>query len=124
MPEEIVNIPKKHDASLASDTFSIIADYRDPFLQNQSFSQNTVNEIQKSNIPLSLKVEKVVQWPTIVYGGTIMNQKSSKQLALVKINGKEKILKTGEMVEEIELVKIYKDSIEVRMLKNRKVVKK
>ena len=118
-------LPQKNiSATSVLDTFSIIANYRDPFLGNVVYSENNVNEVPKQKVLPQPKVEQVVQWPNIVYGGMIKNQQSTKQLALLKINGKENIIKAGEMVGTIELVKIYKDSVEVKMGKVGKVVRK
>lgn len=118
-------LPQKNiAATTVSDTFSIIANYRDPFLGIIVHNENNVNEAPKQKVLSQPKIEQVVQWPNIVYGGMIKNQQSTKQLALVKINGKENIIKAGEMVGTIELVKIYKDSVEVKMGKERKVVRK
>lgn len=122
---EIVNLPKNIAATSVADTFSIIANYRDPFLGNVISRENSEKNLsQQKPIMSQPKVEPVVQWPNIVYGGTIKNQQSAKQLALVKINGKENILKAGEKIGVVELMKIYKDSIEVKMGKDKKVVRK
>ena len=104
------------------DTFSISANYRDPFL-GRMISVNA-NSIQKNETP---KVEKVIQqikWPTIIYNGMIKNQKSKKELALVQIGGKDNIMKAGETAEGIKIQKIYKDSIEVVFEKEKKAVRK
>lgn len=121
--EEAIN-PQKNSTAAPVDTFSIIAGYRDPFLGNTVYSENTIREIPKPKIRPEPKIEQAVPWPSIVYGGMIKNQQSTRQLALVKINGKENILKAGEMIGTIELAKIYKDSIEVKMGMEKKVVKK
>lgn len=124
LAEGTINPQKIIAAASVADTFSIVASYRDPFLGNAVYSENTDNETPKPKMVPAPKIEQAVQWPAIIYGGMIKNQQSTRQLALVKINGKENILKAGEMVGTIELAKIYKDSIEVKMGKEKKVVKK
>lgn len=124
LPDEIVVTAKSNSFSSGQDTFSIVANYRDPFLGNVTASENHGNNsiIKK---PAILPIEDIVlQWPTLIYGGMIKNQQSSKQLALVKVNGKEIILKEGEMAGSVEIVKIFKDSVEVRMGKAVKVIRK
>lgn len=122
--DDITDFKQQAAASAVTDTFSIIAGYRDPFLKNMEYGENPVGGISQPPIKPEPKVEPVIQWPGIVYGGMIKNQQSAKQLALVKINGKESILRAGEMAGVIELIKIYKDSIEVKMGKEKKVIRK
>lgn len=121
---QVSDTAKKTTAILNADTFSILADYRDPFLGNvidREPAQNEGNEHTKVREAFTVQA---VQWPDIVYGGMIKNQRSARELALLKINGKESILKTGEMAGGLELLKISKDSVEIKMLKQRKWVRK
>ena len=103
------------------DTFHIKADYRDPFLggtKKVSVPTNTATIIKPVPIPV------VIKWPTITYFGMIKNQKSNKQLVIVTIDGQSHNMKTGSIVSEVTLNKIYKDSIEVTYQKNKKIIKK
>ncbi len=108
------------------DTFSIHPDYPDPFLGRH---------VKKSNpdeTKVSKAVEKLIEnkknnavtivWPKLVYSGLIKNQKSKKQLALVQIEGRSNIMKIGDIAEDIELVKILRDSIEVKFQGEKKFV--
>jgi hypothetical protein len=97
-----------------TDSFTLIADYRDPFLEKSKvisvIKTNTSNKssLIKSSIPI---VKKTTPWPSINYMGIIKNQKSSKQSILVLVNGKEMVLTQGDKVEEFILSKVLKDSI-------------
>lgn len=105
------------------DTFSIFANYRDPFLDKVVTHIKDTNSY-KAKTP---KVEKIVvplQWPVLSYGGIIKNQKSGKQLVLVNINGQGNLMKEGEEVSGIQLLKAYKDSVEVSFQKAKRVVSK
>lgn len=107
-----------------SDTFSIIANYRDPFLGKVFSSEKPVVRDASIN---STPVKPIVipkSWPSISYGGMMKIIKSSKQVALIYINGGSKMMKTGEIKEEVELLKIYNDSVEVMFHKEKRVVKK
>lgn len=122
--EEAVS-PLKNIVTLSvPDTFNIIADYRDPFLGTIVHMEKAPDRPMQPKVVQPPKIKVAVIWPNIVYGGMIKNQQSSQELALVKINGKENIIKAGDKVGDIELIKIYKDSIEVRMGKAVKVVRK
>lgn len=110
------------------DTFSINPNYRDPFL-GKSAKKTILSENKVSNIVVNPNVIKKIipssrAWPNLVYGGLIKNQKSNKALALVQINGQSNIMKIGEIVGEIELTKIFRDSIEVKFQKEKRFVKK
>jgi hypothetical protein len=115
----------KADTAISADTFSIIADYRDPFL-----GKIISAEVPKATnyIPRQPKPEKPpltpVKWPAITYGGVIKNQKSNKQVVLVSINGQGNFMKAGEEAQGILLKQVYKDSIVLVYEKETKVVRK
>lgn len=105
------------------DTFSLIANYRDPFLGKtivETESEKPKSPVIKKEKP---KPEAIV-WPAIVYKGMIKNQKSNKQLCLVSIAGQDNMMKEGDVATEVELKKITKDSIEVIFKKQSKYFKK
>ena len=64
------------------------------------------------------------KWPSISYGGMIKNCKSVKVIALVNINKKSNLMQQGETKYEIELLKIYNDSIEVKFSGVKKYIRK
>jgi len=105
------------------DTFSIVANYRDPFLGKMiSINKPVFNSLTK--IAKTQKTIQSVQWPLIVYNGMIKNQKSNKQVVMVQINGQSNLMREKEIFAGIELMKIYKDSIEVGYQKQMKIIKK
>jgi hypothetical protein len=110
-----------------TDSFTLIADYRDPFLEKSKvisvIKTNTSNKssLIKSSMPI---VKKTTPWPSINYMGIIKNQKSSKQSILVLVNGKEMVLTQGDKVEDFILSKVLKDSIELKKDKEKHYYKK
>lgn len=113
-------VPPVLNASV-NDTFSISANYRDPFL-----GKVQSDEVKKPKVtqPQPKKVIEPLKWPTITYGGMIKNRKSSAQLCMVSINGQSNFMKEGDAIADVELKKIYKDSIEVVFQKEKKVIRK
>lgn len=109
---------------LAVDTFSIIANYRDPFLGKIQAPKPKPIKTKKKPTPVIKKLEPILRWPTIIYGGMIKNQKTSKLIAMIKINGRDNLMSVGNVVSEVRLVKVYPDSIEVALGKAEKVVLK
>lgn len=105
------------------DTFSIDANYRDPFL-DKVVHVPVENKIKSTPLP---KVEKILiplKWPVLTYLGIIKNQDSGKKITLINIDGESNFMKEGDEVSGIHLLKVYKDSVEVSFMKERKMVRK
>ena len=47
-----------------------------------------------------------------------------KELAMIHINGQSKLMKQGDIVLGVELLKIYRDSVQVCFEKEKKFVRK
>ena len=114
------NFSVPHLENAGPDTFSISADYRDPFLGKPVEEKNS--STPKVKAPPTVKAE--LPWPKITYGGVIKNQKSSKQLYLVQVSGNDHIMREGDAAEDVQLAKAWKDSIQVLFQKEKKVVRK
>jgi hypothetical protein len=103
------------------DTFTILANYTDPFL-------GKLPSTEKKSTPLKVvELQKpivITPWPAIVYLGVIKNQKSNKQFVMVQINNQSNAMKLGEIIEGVTLLKVYKDSVEVKFNKEKKFIKK
>jgi hypothetical protein len=101
-------------------TFTIAANYPDPFLKTAALV--SVKKVEKK--PPVVKPIVNIKWPNIVYGGTIKNQQSKKQVALVEINGTSNMMRLNEEVGGVQLKRIYNDSIEVVFQQQRKMIVK
>lgn len=110
------------------DTFSIYADYNDPFLKkNWSFIDEVKlesNKSQKKNKETIEKQQQIINWPKISYGGLVKNQKSNKQVVLLTIDGNSHLMNAGETISGISLIKVFTDSIEVLFEKDKRFIKK
>jgi hypothetical protein len=82
-----------------------------------------VNKIPKDPPPPK-KVLVPTQWPAITYGGVIKSRKSNAQLCMVNINGQSNFMKEGDVIADVMLKKVYKDSIDVVFHKEKRVVRK
>jgi len=108
-----------------NDTFSLRLNYRDPFLGKLLKTVTTAGGNKKKELlKTPLKTEAAIVWPVIVYGGVIKNQNSNKLWGFVQINGQVNIVKEGDVINEIQVKKIMKDSIEVQFGKQKKFVYK
>jgi hypothetical protein len=111
------------------DTFSIVANYRDPFLgsQSNSFNPNKTSTNQqhlKGNNSNSHSTINQKKWPVIEYKGMIKNNNSNQRVAIVIINNNEQIIKQGDVVQDISILKITKEEIKVRFQKETKLISK
>lgn len=82
------------------DTFSIQKVDRDPFLGTLTNKKNTNYKIVK-NVKAIIK-DPI---PTITFGGVIKNQESSEQVYVVNINNKQYVLKKGQVVDKVKLLR-------------------
>jgi hypothetical protein len=117
--------PEKSDTIAKKDTFILIADYRDPFLDQPGF----VNyKSEKENEELKLRTERsmpppAIQFPDIKYNGLIINAKNKNKIGLFMLNNKYYILKEGETKEEVLITKLFKDSVFIQFEKHKKTIK-
>ncbi len=117
-----VNI--KSDTTIDVDTFKLLANYDDPFLDKPyQMEESPIFENQNDIIktpppkPKQTEVISTIPWPKISYGGIIKNNISNKTIVIVYINGSGKIMTLGESSNNVLLKKIYKDSIIVEFNK-------
>ena len=129
-------MPNQRSTVIAPDTnqlkknkpFSIVADYRDPFLGTYTVKRkkppsSTAKGGLKKKPPTPPPV--AVNWPVVSYGGVIINQQSNQQIAIVTVGEREGLLAINQELQGIVLKKIFnKDSIEVSFNSNRKTIRK
>lgn len=90
------------------DTFSIVANYRDPFLG--TLPKGTLKKKQKRVAP---KKEKLPE-KTILYSGSIMDAQTKKRIFFVSINGQQHMFSRNDAVDEVRLVSGNTNWIKVR----------
>jgi len=123
--KQFVNIEE-----IKQDTFSIVANYRDPFLGGKVKLKKTINNYNsKSNVNNNRKKQqKIIKadqpWPTIKYSGMIKNNNSNWKVGIIKVNGKEHLVKEGLLINDLKIIKIEKKAIKVRFQRENKVIEK
>jgi hypothetical protein len=109
------------EKSNVSDTFKIMANYRDPFLGKSNFNYNPEQSNNSSAKTIIKKPEqppviiKALSWPNMNYQGLIMNQKSKIKTGILKINGRDNLIKQGDIISDIEIVALSSDSVLVKL---------
>lgn len=99
------NVNFKPKEIIQRDTFSIVADYRDPFLGTVSASKK--NTIKKTKRP-------VVQFPNINYTGLITGQQNKDNIFFVTIDGTQYLMRKRDENNGVTLVSGTSKNIRVR----------
>jgi hypothetical protein len=119
---------RKSAASTVERSYTLLGNYRDPFLRKKTRRINTGGgSVQSKRITASVNMRKpdvVVDWSSISYLGTIENNRSKTRIALISKQGKSVIVKEGEAIEGFIVVRIWKDSIKVECSKTYNVFRK
>ncbi len=101
------NINFKPKEVTQRDTFSILADYRDPFLGTMSASQKKTNTAKKAKVA-------AVQFPNITYTGLITGQKGKDHIFFVTINGNQHVMQKRSENDGVTLVSGTSKNIRLR----------
>jgi hypothetical protein len=121
--EEKVKVPTE-----IPDTIKLIADYRDPFLgKNFVQEDDSKFKIQNSrlkveNVPEPVKV--VAVWPAVFYHGLVKRNGNQKTVGFLNVNGKSFFVQGGEVAGEVQVGKLWKDSLEILFGKDKRVFRK
>ena len=99
------------------DTISLIANYSDPFLKKSIVLQTSSNhfprETRINTKPGFRRRLRKPAWPQISYGGLIESHGDEKMVALISVNNKKYLRKSGESINNLVIQQIYRDSIKV-----------
>lgn len=113
--EMVVFTPKSHTVK---DTFSIHPTQRDPFLGTLYVKK------QESTTPRITTPKEAFVWIPILYHGTVSKQDSKEKLYILSINGQQHIMKIGQEIQEVKLIKATNTEILVSYKGQRKMVSK
>lgn len=111
---------------IKKDTFSIVANYRDPFLGKKIRESKPIvtNYTSRSNTKKRTKPTQVTNqaWPVIHYKGMIKNNNSKKRVGIVDMEGKERLVKEGDVLNEVKFLSIGKTQVKVSFNKEQKII--
>lgn len=96
-----------------NDTFHLALNYRDPFLGKMYVAKEST--VKDSTIRHKVKPFKepppAIDWSVIKYSGYITNPVTKKMVAIVTVEGRERMLAVGESLSGVKLIKNNRDSI-------------
>ena len=109
--------------------YTLIANYRDPFLSNapamvEQDPENEKKENEQVNLRRQRAVMSNVRWPDIKYGGFIKNDKENKYTILFSLQNQNYLVNVGDTIHNIYIKAFYRDSILVVYSNEEKIVKK
>ncbi len=122
--------PNKNNSSV-QDTFSLHANYCDPFLKNVRYTRprytktnqsnkKTEKKKPESNIVLRRDIIENIRWPDIKYGGIVQNTQSGEKVGLMEIDKQEFLIRKNDSIQKVFIKDLYKDSVIVIYKKTRK----
>ena len=112
---------------IISDSVQLIANYRDPFLGQQNeprivkpktFSSTTSKPV-KTEIPKPVFVDLKIN-----YYGLVKRNGDSKAVGFLSINGNSHFVQSGQIIDELKILHLWKDSVELLKGKEKLVVRK
>lgn len=107
--------PKKNKAQ---DTFSLQNIDRDPFL-------GTLNTRKKISKKTKINPKKLNdQTPFITYNGLVKKNDTQNQVFVININNKQYLLKKGQIVDSVKLIRGNSKDIMVRYKNKSQVIKR
>ncbi|MGL5890719.1 MAG: hypothetical protein ACRC3B_12580 [Bacteroidia bacterium] len=124
--ERVVQSGKKNQLS---DSFELIANYRDPFLgrtmqQTSTVAATTVRTTGTAKTTITKPEPPVNTWPEIRYGGFIKKSGQENAAGFLIINGSSEIVTRGQKIQDITIVQLWRDSVAVMRGKERRIIKK
>lgn len=130
----IPSYTENKEIAMEKDSFSLIADYNDPFIKRRysppkeksSSAESKVVSTRRNRSPQrSPRVNRRrVRWPNIAYGGVIINENNKELTALINLNNTNRLLYEGDVFEDVTLLEIYNDSIIVSYMDEQKTIPK
>ncbi|MCA6363624.1 MAG: hypothetical protein IM638_11355 [Bacteroidetes bacterium] len=125
-PETVLNAKNKNTLS---DSFELILNYRDPFLDKPvaavTSASVSTQSVPKQTVVAAPKPEPVTSsWPEIRYGGLVKRTGQEKSAAFVSVNGNSEIVVPGQKIGDITITRIWRDSVEVMRGKEKRMIKK
>lgn len=111
--------------SARNDTFKLVLDYRDPFtgkeikppvvVKASSSGQHLLKPFVQGPPPLN--------WSAVRYAGYIVNPETKHLVAIMSVDGIERMLSEGESLQGVKLLKNRKDSVLVSWMGKQKYIR-
>lgn len=108
--------------------YVLLLDYKDPFkaghanvVREQKNEAITTN--RPARVPKPIKESKPIVWPTLKYGGMVKSS-NKKEVGLLMINGRNHLIKKGDLVKGISIINCTKSEVELSYQNEKKTLNK
>lgn len=111
------------------ESYELLLDYRDPFnVKKASYKRSSpvkpVNRLIKPKPVPEKVIDTPIDWSYIQFIGLISNRDKNKSIALVSLNGRDRMIAEGDTVDGVRFLKHYQDSIQVAQAANKTFIKR
>ena len=100
----------KPPKGIQKDTFTLVPVETDPFLGTVYRKSKPVVR----NVNNTYKPNDEKQWPSIGYFGIVTDKKSTSSVYIVSINGEQFLLKKGDTLQNLKVIKGSEENIFIR----------
>lgn len=113
---ESIDITKTQKATfkplkgVQKDIFSLVPIETDPFLGTVYAKSKSTSQ----NVNAAYKPKSEKQWPNIGYFGIVADKKSASSVYIVSINGQQFLLKKGDTLQKLKIIKGSEENIFIR----------
>ncbi len=113
-PLPVTEVKFEHE-KFEGDTFSILANYVDPFLRIEKQYQISLDDLTNRDTVRSASMKISYQkLPVLLYKGCIRNKKTGKVIAIITVNKTTKNLASEDTFEGLKIIQINSDSVKIR----------
>ncbi len=102
------------------DTFTIKDIDRDPFLGTLSKKETK----KLSNSKIQSYSNGIKNFPIVVFNGVVKKQNAKEQIFVLSINNKQQLMKRGQVIDSVTLVKGNKSEIVIRYHQKLQTIKR
>lgn len=123
-------LPVNQVQAAVPDTYQLLLDYPDPFLGSKlptstnyrtSDKHSTTSPKETPHIP---EITVAASWPDVAYSGLVFSQSEGKMLGFLTIDGKSNFVQNGDVIGEVVVKKLWKDSVSITWNKQTRVFRK
>lgn len=104
---------------ISKDTFELNASYADPFGAVNRIEKIESKPIQQNNYS---PANRSIKWPNIKYYGIVRKSSSSNPMGIIKIDGQQFTLRSGESpYDGLYIKRVWRDSVWVKYQSHHKI---
>ena len=108
-------------------SYALLLNYNDPFKTSTRKkiinTQSTASTRAKTNRNAGKKINEIVNWPALRYGGTVESS-NQKKVGLLTINGKSYLVQRGDQIQNVTVLKYDQDEIKLSYSNQEKTIRK